>query len=261
MSYNIRLDTPADGPNRWDLRRDLLIGQLRLLKPDILGLQEVLPGQRGDLGAALPGHVVLGGGRDDGKLAGEAAPLLIDRARFRITASGTFWLSPTPEVPSLGWDAAFRRVATWARLTDRTDGQRLLVINTHWDHVGQQARLNSAHLLNGWIARQRRRGEEVVVLGDFNAPLSEASLLALTGPSLREARALAIEPPVGPVTTFNGWVMVPAPGGAIDHVLVSPGLGVRRHHVLAEQFGGRLASDHFPVIADLFRRTPANCSP
>lgn len=31
----------------------------------------------------------------------------------------------------------------------------------------------------------------------------------LIGPTLREARTLAIEPPVGPVTTCNGWVVMP----------------------------------------------------
>jgi len=259
MTYNIRLDTPADGANRWALRRDLLIGQVRLLQPAILGLQEVLPGQRSDLVAALPGFAVVGGGRDDGKLEGEAAPLMIDTNRYRIAASGMFWLSPTPAVPSLGWDAGFRRVASWARLVDRTHGTRLLVINTHWDHVGLAARLNSARLLRDWIARHRRGGEEVILLGDFNAPLAEASMQALLGPDLRDTRAAAIEPPTGPLVTFNGWVLVPEAGGAIDHVLASPGLTVRRHHVLAEHFGGRLASDHFPVIADLFRPQRSSC--
>lgn len=259
MTYNIRLDTAADGPNRWALRRDLLVGQVRLLQPAILGLQEVLPDQRSDLVAVLPRFAVLGGGRDDGKLVGEAAPLLIDRNRYRIVASGMFWLSPTPAVPSLGWDAGFRRVASWARLVDRTDGTRLLAINTHWDHVGLAARLNSARLLRDWIARHRRGTEEVMLLGDFNAPLAEGSMQALLGPDLRETRAAAIEPAAGPLGTFNGWNLVPEPAGAIDHVLASPGLAVRRHHVLAEHFGGRLASDHFPVIADLFRPARGSC--
>lgn len=259
MTYNIRLDTAADGANRWSQRSGLLIGQVRLLKPAVLGLQEVLPGQRGDLAAALPGYAVLGGGRDDGKLSGEAAPLLIDRSRFRIGASGMFWLSPTPDRPSLGWDAGFRRVATWARLTRRSDGRRLLVVNTHWDHVGLVARLNSARQLAAWIARNRGPAEEVVLLGDFNAPLDEASLQTLLGPSLQDTHGQSLEPPIGPQATFNGWDLKPPQGLAIDHVLASPGLGVQRHHVLAEQFDGRLASDHFPVIADLFFRPARRC--
>lgn len=260
MTYNIRLDTDADGANRWALRRDLLIGQVRLLRPAILGMQEVVPGQRADLVAALPGYAALGGGRDDGRLAGEASPLFVDKALFRTEASGMFWLSPTPQVPSLGWDAAFRRVATWAHLVRRSDGRRLLAINTHWDHVGKEARLNSALQLTAWIAAQRRTGEEVVLIGDFNAPLAEASLQALLAAPLRDARAAAIEPATGNSITFNGWVTVPAKGETIDHVLVGRGLEVRRHHVLAEHFDGRLASDHFPVIADLLFAPAKHCA-
>ncbi len=252
MTYNIRLDTPADGPNHWDRRRDLLTGQIRLLRPAILGMQEVVPGQRADLVAALPEYVALGGGRDDGKLAGEASPLFVDKTLFRIEASGMFWLSPTPELPSLGWDAAFRRVASWAHLVRRSDGRRILAVNTHWDHIGKQARLNSARQLRQWITAQRRKGEAVVVLGDFNAPLAEASLQDLLALPLGDAKARSIEPAIGASITFNGWETVPNKGDTIDHVLISDGLRVRRYHALAEHFDGRLASDHFPVIADLF---------
>lgn len=259
MTYNIRLDTDADGANRWALRRDLFIGQIRLLRPAILGLQEVVPGQRADLVAALPGYAALGGGRDDGKLAGEASPLFVDKAQFRVERAGMFWLSPTPAVPSLGWDAAYRRVASWAHLVRRSDGRRLLAINTHWDHVGKEARLGSARQLAGWIARNRRAGEEVVVLGDFNAPLGEASLQTLLALPLGDARALSQEPAIGATITFNGWEIVPRQGETIDHLLVSSGLQVRRWHALAEHFDGRLASDHFPVIADLAFAPAARC--
>lgn len=256
MTYNIRLDTPVDGPNRWTNRRDLFISQLRLLRPAVLGMQEVLPNQRADLVAALPDYAFVGGGRDDGRNAGEASPLAIDRRVFRIAESGMFWLSPTPQVPSLGWDAAYRRVATWARLVRRTDGAAVLAINTHWDNVGWAARAASARQLLAWIKAQRRPGEAVVLLGDFNAPLGEASLLALThagpdGVRLDDSRAAAREPVAGGSITFNDFVPLPVSGETIDHIFVAPPMWVQRHHVLAETFDGRVASDHFPVIADL----------
>lgn len=252
MTYNIRLDTEADGANRWANRRVLFTGQIRLLRPDILGMQEVLPGQRADLVSDLPGYAALGGGRDDGRHAGEASPLFVAREKFAVLGSGMFWLSPTPGVPSLGWDASYRRVATWAHLRRRSDGMRLLAINTHWDHMGKQARLGSALQLRGWIAANRRAGEAVVLLGDFNAPLSEASLQTLLDPTmLGDSRALSQEPAIGAAITFNGWTPIPTSGDTIDHVLVAPGLAVKRYHALAEHFDGRLASDHFPVIVDL----------
>lgn len=263
MTYNIRLDTPADGPNRWELRRDLLIAQVRLLRPQVLGLQEVLPGQRADIAAALPGYAVLGGGRDDGRDVGEGSPLLIDLARFRVVSSGMIWLSTTPDRPSRDWDAAYPRVATWAHLVETGSGRRLLAINTHWDHVGIQARANSGALLADWIVRHAGRGEAVLLLGDFNASLEEVSFQPLLGaaPHLREAGSAAREPATGGPATFNGWHVLPEPTQAIDHLFVSASLMVQRHQVVAQHFGGRLASDHFPVVADLAFAASRACGP
>lgn len=249
MTYNIRLDTPADGENRWEKRRPLFLSQLDLLQPAILGLQEVVPGQLSDLEAALPHHQRIGAGRD-GAGQGEASPLFVSRRLFTVRASGMFWLSSTPQVPSLGWDASYRRVATWAHLRRRADGARVLAINTHWDHLGKQARLESGKMLASWIAAHRKRGEAVVLLGDFNAELTESSMQALLG-SLADARTAAGSKAAGTTITFNGYDPSPRSGQTIDHVLVAPGTRVLRYHALAEQFDGRLASDHFPVIADL----------
>lgn len=254
LTYNIRLDTAADGANRWSNRKGLLVSQLELLAPAIAGFQEVLPNQLADLEAAMPGFARIGGGRDDGAGKGEAAPLFVDRRRFKILGGGTFWLSPTPDRPSRGWDAAYPRIASWARLIGRGERLSVLAINTHWDHEGSQARLESARQLASWIAANRRRNERLVLLGDFNAPLTEASLASLTGPSgasLSDSRTAARAKAHGNTATFNGFSPIPAAGAAIDHILFGGGLEARRHHVLGEQFDGRVASDHFPVIADL----------
>ena len=251
MTYNIRLDVASDGANAWPHRRTEFLSQIRLLHPAILALQEVVPGQYADLRAGLPGYAFTGGGRDDGAGQGEASPLAVDRSALAIVSSGMFWLSPTPDRPSLGWDAAFRRVATWAQLRRRDDGLRILAISTHWDHVGLDARRNSALQLRRWIAAHRIDKQPVVLLGDFNAPLAEPSLASLMqGQLVSDSRALSREPPVGAAATFNGFDPVPRAGSTIDHILVG-GIGVSRHHVLAEHFDGRVASDHFPVIADL----------
>lgn len=256
MTYNIRLDTPADGPNQWQYRRALVVAQIELARPEILGFQEVLPVQRADLATALKGYTLLGGGRDDGRSAGEASPLAIDRKVYRVVSSGMFWLSETPSVPSLGWDAAYRRVASWAHLVRRADGARVLAVNTHWDHLGAAAREGSARQLGQWLKANKGKGEAAILIGDFNAPLGEASLQHLLhgaggGLALRDARAAAGASATGTAITFNGFDPQPRAGETIDHILVAGGIAVRRYHVLAEHFDGRVASDHFPVIADL----------
>ena len=46
MSFNIRVATARDGPNRWELRREALLRTIQAHFPDLLGCQEVTPHQR-----------------------------------------------------------------------------------------------------------------------------------------------------------------------------------------------------------------------
>lgn len=251
MSYNIRLDIASDGVNRWSERRDQFIGQLRLMQPAIIGLQEVVPGQKSDLEAALPGYQFLGVARDDGRAMGEYSNLAIDREVFRVQSSGTFWLSPTPAVPSKGWDAAYPRIATWAKLIRRSDGRRFLALNTHFDHEGRTARLESTRHILRWLDGRRIPGETVIVTGDLNAEPGTPPLRELTS-RFRDARVASKTPAVGPEGTFNAFTLVPAESRRIDYILVDPSVRVERYAVLAwHGERGRPASDHFPVVADV----------
>lgn len=250
MTYNIRLDTADDGANAWPHRRTAVAALLRFYTPDLFGLQEVRLHQRDQLAADLPSYTLLGVGRDDGRDGGEFASLAFRTARFRLIGHGDFWLSPTPATPSVGWDAAYPRLATWARLADRRTGRRLLVLNTHWDHVGVTARLNSARLIRAWLNGERRRCESVVVLGDFNATREEASLRELSA-DYGDALMLSRSPPFGPAGTFNGFDILHVDAAPIDHVLVSSDVRVERYGVLTQHDAGRLPSDHYPVLADL----------
>ena len=250
MSYNIRLDTAQDGANAWPMRRDFLTGQVAMMRPEIVGFQEVLLHQRADLMAALPHHAFVGGGRDDGQEAGEFAPLAIDRRAFAVTESGTFWLSPTPDGPSLGWDAAYKRIVSWARVTHLGSGRAVLILNTHWDHIGVTARQESGRLMMTWLARNRRAGEAVIVLGDFNAGPDSAEVAQLrAGGMLHDAAAVSATPASGPRGSFNGFALQAKDDTRIDHIFVSAPWAVRHFAVLAQHDGARVPSDHFAVAA------------
>jgi endonuclease/exonuclease/phosphatase family metal-dependent hydrolase len=254
MTYNIRLALESDGPNRWEARRRAFIGQVQLMHPAILGLQEVVASQKADLERWLPGYTFLGVARDDGRSAGEFSNLAIDRSVFNVKSSGTFWLSTTPDRPSRGWDAAYRRIATWAHLVQRSDGHRFLALNTHLDNEGQQARLEGAREILRWLAANRGEGESVIMTGDFNSEPGSPPYQALTSSALglRDARTISHWPPIGPEGTFNNFDPLPASSRRIDYVLVDPTIGVERYAVLSwHGDGNRVASDHFPVVVDL----------
>src|SRR4030095_12411577 len=92
-------------------------------KPDLIGMQEVLPFQAAQIKSHFKGYDFVGVGRDDGKNKGEMAPLLFRRDRFEKLREGVFWLSETPEMPgSKSWDAAITRLVMWTELRDKRAG-------------------------------------------------------------------------------------------------------------------------------------------
>ncbi len=249
MSYNIRYDNPADGLNAWSHRKEWLAEQIRTINPDILGIQESLPIQVEYLTAALPGYGHAGIGRDE-KGTGESTTIYFKLDRFEMTESGMFWLSETPDVMSKGWDAAIRRICTFVRLKDRSTGLPYLVMNTHFDHVGAEARKRSAELLLKKIERLNKAGDPMILLGDFNATPDSEPIMVLKG-KLKDTRVSAAQTTLPQPGSYNAFDSSRAAESLIDHVFVSEQFEVNRYGLLVETREGRYPSDHFPVVVDL----------
>ena len=255
MTFNLRYDTPSDEGNAWPHRRDWVAALIRFHAPDALGVQEALAHMLTDLDARLPGFARVGVGRADGRAGGEFSAILYRTDRLELLDSGTFWLSPTPEVAgSKGWDAAIERIATWARFRDRRTGCRHVHLNTHFDHVGEQARQESARLIRRRIAALAS-GMPVVVTGDLNADPASAPYRILTRdtvgdatPPLRDALAASRDAHYGPTSTWTAFRAI-EPGRRIDYVLVSPQVRVLKHAILPDSWDDRFPSDHLPVLA------------
>lgn len=247
MSYNIRYDNPDDVPD-WNQRRPHMLDQILFLNPDILGLQEALPHMVAQMAERLGAYAHYGKGRDDGE-RGESTTIFFRRDRFDLVASQTYWCSATPDVPSIGEDAALPRTFTRLVLKERQSGLLWDVRNAHLDHVGKRARETCARQIKALPAYPQAR---LVVMGDFNSGTDSPAyqvLTAETAPHLRDARRVS---PVlfGPEGTFNDFD-IRLSGQAIDHIFVGPGLSVDRFATLAESIQGQVISDHFPLVADL----------
>lgn len=170
------------------------------------------------------------------------------RERFERVESDTFWLSTEETKPVRGWDAALPRVVTWVRLRERTTGRELFCFNTHFDHLGRQARIESAHLLRRKIAGIA--GESpVVLMGDFNCGISSKPYKILTAGGLRDAARVSQHPPHGPRKTWRG--LAGLLGSTIDFIFVRGAITVSQYAVLSDEWDRRVASDHRPVVADI----------
>ena len=243
MTFNIRYDNPGDGENSWPHRAEEVA--LIMNSTDIVGVQEALSHQIQDLVQALPMFEYIGVGRDDGGVNGEYSAIFYRRDRFRVLQSGTFWLSDTPsEIGSTGWDAALPRIATWAEFEDSLGGDTTLIINTHFDHQGSEARLQSARLIVTRVG-ELSAGGRFVVMGDFNAgPMSDV-LETLTAGRLMDARSVSQAEPIGPEETFTGFRDTLL--RRLDYILVTAEIEVLGFETIPSM----TASDHLPVTVKL----------
>ena len=248
-TFNLRYDTPNDSLNGWPNRKDDVAALIRYHDADIVGVQEALLHQLKDLEERLPDHSWLGVGRDDGKTGGEFSAIIYNKHHFQVLDSGTFWLSTTPEVPSKGWDAAIVRVCTWAKMKNRHMGKDFFVFNTHFDHIGVEARTNSSKLILEKIT-EIAGNMPVVLTGDFNAEPATEAYKTMVG-SLVDARDKSALPPYGPVGTWNGFDHQATLDRRIDYVFVNDKVEVLKYAVLADAKNNRYPSDHLPVLAKI----------
>ncbi|KLT66487.1 endonuclease/exonuclease/phosphatase family protein [Pedobacter sp. BMA] len=249
ISYNIRLNVASDGINAWPNRKDDVKALVKFHDADILCVQEALPEQFDAL-LEKSNFDVVGVGREDGKRKGEFSAVYFNKDRFTKKDGGTFWLSTTPDVPSKGWDAALNRVCSWVRLFDKTNKKDFLVFNTHYDHIGVQARIESAKLLKQKI-QQIAPTLPVVFTGDLNVtPDTEA--IATIKSFLSDAKEVSEEPAYGPTGTFNAFNFNSDLKDKIDYIFVNKGFKVQKFAVLSDSKNKRYPSDHLPVFARLW---------
>ena len=131
MTYNIRLDIKSDGVNQWNNRKEGIVSIIKDLKPDVFGIQEGLPHQIDYLSNQLDEYTVIGEGRDGGN-NGEYSAIYYKNKKFKLLKTETFWLSETPEYPSIGWDAALNRIATVGVFVTVNSNKKMIVYNSHF---------------------------------------------------------------------------------------------------------------------------------
>ena len=254
MTFNIRYDNPDDGEQNWHKRKENVIRMVNFYDLDIIGMQEVLVSQLNYLKDNLPEFNSVGVGRKDGKEKGEFTPVFYRKNRFRELDHGTFWLSETPDKVSKGWDAALERIATWIKLQDKTTGKEFLFINTHFDHRGKQARVESARLLKTKIAKLAN-GKQVMLTGDFNlVPESEGiqTLIKPDGENTLVNSSSVAEITYGPNWTSTGFDNRPYDQRrVIDYIFLKDIKTVKRYAVIAEKLNALQLSDHCPVFVQV----------
>ncbi len=273
-TYNIRNENQGDyrAGNGWSVRLPLICEQVRMHGFDVFGAQEVLDKQLHDMLAGLPGYGYTGVGRDDGATKGEYSPIFYRADKLDLLRGDTFWLSTLTDKPNKGWDAALPRICSWGEFRERETGKVFFFFNTHFDHIGVEARRQSARLILEKV-KEIAAGAPVILTGDFNVDqTSDSYAVFAASPLVKDCYG---EAPVkfAPGGTFNSFDPLSYTASRIDHIFVSPATAVNRYGILTEiywtpadvtvqaslkdapaelkasKYVARTPSDHYPVMA------------
>lgn len=253
MTYNIRLDTKADGINEWSNRIEKVSQLIKVNNPDLLGVQEALHNQMKDLKSNLEEYEFVGVGRDDGKEKGEYSAIFYKKDKFEVIAQNTFWLSETPALPgSKSWDAAITRVVTYAVFKDKSSGKSFAYFNTHFDHIGKEARKNSATLIKTQIAALKlpslpNKKIPLIVSGDFNSEPTDEPYTIMIDRSI--VKLVDARPSNDLSGTFCGFEVGAIKCKTIDYIFHSSHWKSSNYKVFQNNDGKYYPSDHLPVMA------------
>ncbi|NDV77996.1 endonuclease/exonuclease/phosphatase family protein [Dysgonomonas sp. 511] len=275
-SYNIRNANSHDAErgNGWQQRCPVISQLIQFHDFEIVGMQEVKHNQIEDLQNSLPEYGYVGVGRDDGKTQGEYSPIFFKKERFDVIKSGTFWLSENTDYPNKGWDAVLPRICSWVELKDRQSKKQIWFFNLHMDHVGVNARKESAKLVLAKIKEMCGK-DPAVLTGDFNVDQTNESYALLANSGILSDSYLNAKIRYAQNGTFNDFNPSLKTESRIDHIFVTKHLTPIRYGVLTdtywvsraagekvqsenfpkevslEEYEARLPSDHFPIVVEL----------
>lgn len=237
MSFNVWVS------GRTDERDGRVLQMVKDYQPDTIGFQEVSPSWLSVLVSGLwDQYAYVGSGRDGGS-QGEHNPIFYKKDVFKLIDSGTKWLSPTPDVLSKFEESSLNRIYTYALLERKSDGTRVLVVNTHFDHKSDEARAKQAKVLVEFLKKNSEY--PVILTGDFNCQRYTAPYSTLISAGIKNSYDVADEK-LNNDATFTSY------GSAnriIDFAFVTPQrLSVVSYKVCSEKINGDYPSDHHPVL-------------
>ena len=246
LSYNIRYNNPNDGVNHWENRKQTIANFINEENPDFAGLQEVTHSQLEFLLSNLIDYDYVGVGRDDGKQKGEYSPIFFDSNKFSFLKGDTFWLSETPNSISVGWDASMERICTYGLFEERKLKRKIFVFNTHFDHVGDLARKNSAVLLIKKIKELNVNDYPVILTGDFNLDSFNETIKLLQTEFIDSNKNIKIDNKY--YGTYTGFKLEAVEPRRIDYIFFKNLILKSSRHIHLKTEKKLWASDHHPVL-------------
>ena len=147
ITSNIRFSNPSDGAHDWPFRLPLLVDLYKNFGADILATQEGRIAQLKELDEKLLDLILIDSHREwiDERMY---PCLFINPQTIYLERSGDVWLSETPEIAgSKSFDSTFPRLCTCAEVTLISSDKKLMIVNTHLDHILGSTRIKQVEVL------------------------------------------------------------------------------------------------------------------
>jgi endonuclease/exonuclease/phosphatase family metal-dependent hydrolase len=188
---------------------------------------------------------------------------------------GDFWLSDTPEKPSKGFPSKggstqYYRICTWGKFIDKATCSYIYYFNTHMD-LDETNRQQSYYLIKKKIQEiVGTLNAPIIISGDYNAVQTGDTYKLFYNSGFlydcyHRAKQKFITNGTCPGFNAGSYSTVSGELRRIDHIFVTRNFDVNHYGVLnpcyystsgTADYHERAYSDHSPVIAKLFIRTP-----
>ncbi|MGB0871495.1 MAG: endonuclease/exonuclease/phosphatase family protein [Flavobacteriales bacterium] len=245
MSFNVKFDTKK-GKHQWNKRRESCIKMINDKQPDVFGTQEGLLHQMKYLDNKLSDYSYYGVGRNDGVESGEHIAIFYKKDIYNLLDKGVFWLSETPNYSSKGWDAALNRIVTWVKLKDINTNQIFFVFNTHFDHKGKNARIESSKLIIKKINEITHIKDSVYIIGDFNGRINNRMFTPIINNSFKNAKEIAKS--TDQKKSYNSYGRLARIFSTnIDFIFYNQNTAIY-YETIDKNYGVKYISDHYPIM-------------
>jgi endonuclease/exonuclease/phosphatase family metal-dependent hydrolase len=261
MTFNIRGYYNRDASNTWPEREALNLAAIRRCAPDIIGFQEANGRNVALYHRELTDYHYIAWPPYNNEPPHQFPAIFWLPERLRPLECDTFWLSETPDVYSGSWNTDCIRSAAWARFRCAGSDAEVVLLNTHLDHISEQARIEGAKPIVERLDAAQRRGAAAIVTGDFNAPVGSPTYQLFIDSGFRDAHLEAGEDD-DPSRSFTyhgfrgtGFHGSDAGPRRIDWILLRDGhdskLRATSCGIVRDEAPPVYPSDHYPVLATI----------
>ena len=264
ITSNISADfLSPPGVPAWDERKLPYVNVLREAEPDIIGLQEVTPRQLQFLQTQFSGFTALTvpvnnpapellatwqAKYEEFGFSDIPSPyeiiLFYRTDAFELLSNGHWWLSPTPDIPSVGFGNTAPRVVLWASLHHIASRKEFVIFNTHIDHRCTTSMVNVCRKQFSLFAEDH---PSLIFIGDLNFNEKDSNYHLLITDGWRDSHAVTIDSDSATFLYDRDSIR----GGRIDHIFYKSNefMALTWKRLLPPALEQRI-SDHNPVYVE-----------